>query len=298
MVEQTVIVTPVARIVAGDIHNAQECVTYLNGVKTPKVYGSGPKAGQPRDPEFQFKLAVPKTPGKGWKQEDWGAQILARGQADMPNNHTSPRFSWKIEDGDSIEMDRGGKKRYCDHEGYAGCWIIRSESMFAPKLWNSAGTRELEDRSQVKIGHYVRAILNVKGNKSTQSPGVFMKATDLAYVAAGPEIRYEGGTDAATVAGAFGGAPVALPPGAIAVAAAQAGNPFATPVAPVVVPPPAAPVAPVVVPPPVPSFLTPAPAAPVLRPTERVPAGVTLNKFIEQGWTEEMLISQGYAIRS
>jgi hypothetical protein len=63
-------------------------------------------------------------------------------------------FSWKFHDGDF----------YPESEGFAGCWIYRFNSVYAPKIKNWNGTLDIVDQSQAKIGDHAIVIFTVKHN--------------------------------------------------------------------------------------------------------------------------------------
>jgi hypothetical protein len=97
-------------------------------VKTP-----GATFGQPRSDYF-FALAIPKTPGKMWWDEEWGAKIRAAGMQAYPQHHLSPKFAWKIEDGDSTVPNQRGRVN-ARTEGFAGNWVLKFSGGTAPRLF-------------------------------------------------------------------------------------------------------------------------------------------------------------------
>lgn len=300
------ILTPVGRLVMGDLYKAQ--TTDADG--KPRVVKQGPNAGQP-NPQFFFALAIPKIPGHThWGQTEWGAIILATGRASFPAGQAEhASFAWKVVDGDSAIKNRNGAGIAPNtREGYPGHWVLSFASTYAPKIYNNDGTQQFVEPGRVKIGHYVQVAGSVAGNDSTQSPGVFLNHQAVAFQAFGPEIST--GIDAASVG--FGKA--ALPAGA---SAAPLGGfnpaPNATPTPglpaatlpstpslpqtaiqpnPAFLNPPAAAAIPAAAPAVLPAAV-PVPAASTKALTGKAP-GVTYEQFLAGGWTDEALIAQGY----
>lgn len=284
------ITSPVCRIVMGSLYDAQ--TTDAEG--KPLVVKSGPNAGQPRINYF-FAVAIPKGTETHWTQTPWGLQIWNVGNAAFPNAAQSPAFAWKIEDGDSQIPNRNGRKP-CDNEGWPGNWIVKFSGGFAPKIYRQEGSGYVQvlEKDFCKPGYYVEVAFSVDGNNSQQQPGVYLNHGMVCFRAYGPEIVF--GPDVASAG--FGAAP--LPPGASTVPlAGTAPLPSAAPVAPPVIAAPIAPPAVAVTP--RPEILTPpAPPAPPVAAPVRVPAmtaaanGVPYDQWIAQGWTDALLIGNGY----
>jgi len=268
--------TPPGRVVLGNLYKPNN--TDAEG--KPLVVKTGPNAGQPRV-QFFFAVAIPKNPGEThWSQTAWGKQIFAVGNQAFPNAAQSPAFAWKIEDGDSAIPNKKRRKP-CDTEGFPGHWIIKFSSSFAPKIYRVEGSGYVPETTPdyVKAGYYVEVNFTVDGNGSQQQPGVYINPNIVLFRAYGPEIVF--GPD--VTACGFGQAP--LPPGASAVPLASTDNGFSAPTPPV---PTMAPVIPnvafagIVAPPPAP-----------VRQLTALARGATYEQLIANGWTDELLISQG-----
>lgn len=217
------ILFPPGRIVQGDLYEPN--TKDMKG--NPLTTKSGQNAGQSRV-EYFFKLAIPKTQALWWN-ESWGAQILAIANAAWPQGQTaSPKFAWKIEDGDSAEpnFDRGSRKN-CETEGFAGCWVIKFSSGFATKVFDEQGT-PLVQPGLVKRGYWVEVMGTVNSNEDPNKSGIFINHNMVAYRAPGKEIV--SGPDPRAVG--FGRA--ALPAGVTAAPVGSAAFPgsSATPPAP------------------------------------------------------------------
>jgi hypothetical protein len=245
---------------------------------------------------ISFGYAIPKTPGRDWRQEPWGAQIAATAAADWPNGESNhPSFSFKVKDGDSAVSGRPNTKAPKDHEGWPGCWILFFRSGFEAAIVNANGSENfaLRAQKQIKKGDYLQVFGSCKGsNNRPQNAGCYLNHDVVAFAGKGQEIVSANRPDPTKLG--FGGT---LPAGATApqAAAATASAPAGT----------AAP-APTAVQP-HPSFLTPgapaapvAPTAPVAPPVRQMTAkanGVTYEAFIAAGgWTDELLRAHGYMV--
>lgn len=283
--------TPVGRLVGGDLFKGS--TTDSKG--QPRVYKSGPNAGQPRT-EFWFSLALPKN------SPDVVAFIQARHVEartawpqffDPAGNCLRRDFASKIIDGDSTEYNQS-MKRWCDYPGYAGHWVLRFSGSYAPKVVSTGGKRYITDPEEVKPGYWIRVSGSSVSNNSQQTPGMHLNHSLVEFVAYGEVIEF--GADPTKV---FAQPVVALPPGASAIPLAPANAP--------VVAPPVAPVAPAiathypvpgVTPPAVPAlqgivpahdFLTP--SAPPVEPVYRHPSGATYtaSQLAAANWTPEQI---------
>lgn len=278
--------SPVGRIVMGNLYKGND--KDVDG--KPRVVKSGPNAGQPTI-QFFFALAIPKNPGEThWAQTAWGKQIFTVGNQAFPNAAQSPAFAWKIEDGDSAIPNKKGRKS-CDTEGFAGNWILKFSSGFAPKIYRVEGSGYVPETTPdyVKPGYFVEVNFTVDGNGSQQQPGVYVNPNIVMFRAYGPEII--SGPDVSACG--FGQSP--LPAGASTVPLASVDNGFSAP-APIPALPgvpvtPTIPVIPnvafagIVAPP-------PPPVAPV-RQLTALAQGATYEQLIANGWTDELLVSRG-----
>lgn len=282
------ILTPVARLVEGDAFTPNTTDAEGNPLKVK----SGPNAGQDRV-DYYMGVAVPKTDPAA---QELINKIYAAARAGFPNlfdtagNCIKPGFAFKIIDGDSqIPNSRG--TRPCDKEGFAGHWIFKFNSGFAPKVYTTGGASVIVNPEELKRGYYVRIYGSVVSNGSTQQPGVHLNLSMVERIAFGEVIS--SGPDGAAV---FGGAPAPtnLPAGATMTPPAPSATiaqPAAAPAP--SAPAPAAPVAPAPVAgvQPAPDFLNPPAAAPapVVEQFSYQNAVYTRDQLAGWGWTAEQI---------
>lgn len=320
----TNILTPVGRLVQGDCFTPQEKDNEGRPLRN--------QSGEPAKRWF-IGVAIPKTdPGVGqlWQTIVSEARAGFPAMFDASGNCTRRDFAFKMIDGDGV--DNQGKP-YGDREGFAGCWIFKFASGFAPKCFTAGGASAIVDPNSIKRGYYVRVAGSVSPNGSQTKPGVYLNLNMVELVAYGEEIV--SGPDAAAV---FGGAPVAqLPPGATTTppaptttiaqpgaAPAPAVAPAAMPAMPGGAPAPTAAPAPAASPAPAPAatpapapqpaataapapgavapapdFLNPPAAAPAPAPsgprmTEK--ATTTYEAYVASGWTDAQLVEHGLMV--
>ena len=276
MESRSTILTPVARLVQGSL--------YTPSTKSKDGKPLVNKSGEPRV-EFYFAVAILKTGENHWRETEWGAKIWAVGQQDFPAGQAnSPTFAWKINDGDSTLVNRENR-RWCDYEGYPGCWVLNFKAGFAPVVCNENGTQIITEKDHVNLGDFVQVFGTVKGNSSTQQPGVYLNPSDVAFSRFGQRIFKR--PDPSKIG--FGNSPI--PEGASLTPPAAGFNPGATASAP--------PASASHVPPAHPAILTPPapvgapPAAPVRVMTSKA-AGIPYESFIKEKWTDASLIQEGY----
>ena len=187
----TQILTPVGRLVQG--HPMEEQTKDMDG--DPLV----DKHGKPRVQYF-LALAVEKTNPEFNK---FFTEVQKEAFAGFRNNEPSrPDFAWKVLDGDD--------PKHAGKAGFAGHFIIRLTSGFAPTCYTSGGASVITDEAHIKRGYYLRALVNINANGDSRKPGVYLNPVAVELVAFGEIIN--SGPDGAKV---FGGAPVAtLPAGA------------------------------------------------------------------------------------
>lgn len=266
--------SPVGRMVQGDIFKPRTTDQQGN----PLTIKSGPNAGQPRSDYF-VAVAVPKN------SPDWAAFkaiIDAEAKAAWPQGqYNSPKFSDKIIDGDGVD-DNG--KPNSEKAGFAGCWVVRFSSGFAPALWARSKVLpehmrspdpesfvQVTDPSVLKRGYFIRVAGNVAGNNNVQSPGLYLNYNMVELVGYGDEI-----VSGPTASQAFG-APAAAP-NAAPIPVASAPAPTASPSEP-----------------PAPEPYTEYAEVPAPGPVMTAKAGATpYEAFIAKGWTDEQLKAQGY----
>jgi hypothetical protein len=296
--------TPVGRIVQGDCYNVQ-----LNDQKgVPRVFKSGAKIGQPAPQQF-IVLAVPKLVN-GVENPDyqaWYSQVHAVASQAWPQffangQCTNPNFAWKVRDGDGVDTQG---QPLASKTGFAGHWIIsltRNVGEIGPiqtvQNVNGAYVNTTADKP-VRPGNWVRVAGSVRGNDSLQTPGLYMNVDMVEFVGCDPSGEITYGPDASK---AFG-TPAFVMPSHIST----------TPLTPVAAPLPVAPVthvavqlpvAPVAAPLPVAPVAAPLPVAPVAPPYAgfmpqakvMLPAAgsFTYEQYLATGWTDEMLITQGF----
>lgn len=201
------ILLPPGRIIQGDVYVGSDKDSKGND----RVVKTGPNAGQ-KVKQFFIATAIPKGGEQHWAYTDWGKQIWAIGAAGHPNFYQNRGFAWKIEDGDSAEVNKNGK-RMCDAEGAKGHWIVKCSTQIAPTVHqqSSPGVFErLDTPGLLKRGWWAQVSISVKPNTG-ETPGVYINHSMLLFFKTDAEIS--SGPDAAT---AFAGAVVATMPGVTA----------------------------------------------------------------------------------
>lgn len=314
------ILFPVGRFVQGDLYEPND--KDLEG--KPLTVKNGPNAGQARV-EYFIGVAIPKD-GRPWWETEWGKQIYQVGAQAFPTAAGLPTFSWKVMDGDdaTVRVDKLGKPLKANNTkpGWAGNWVLRFASGYAPKVLTADGSREIAEPGAVKCGYFVQVFGNVTGNGSNSNPGVRLNPNGVALAAYGEEIAQ--GRDMSQVGFGQG---TTLPPGASATPIGGMSTPPATPAMPGATPGtpampgavPSTPAMPGAATPPAhvppntsymagPSGATPgavpgAPAAPMAPPAPAAPParqmtakanGASYESFRANNWTDEQLIQHGY----
>jgi hypothetical protein len=311
--------TPVGRMVQGDPYIAQP---RKDATGKPKIYPVGHANAGQAETQFFAAVAVPKN------DPLWPAfreALMVEQRAAWPQFHdangncTNPTFADKITDGDGA--DSKGQS-YATREGWAGCWIVKCASQFAPTVFERGPAGWMQTApGKVKLGDYVMISGTCQSNQSAQSPGMYMNLNMVAMdregerIVMGPTAEQAFGTGAAGAAAAPP-APTPTPPPPPAPAApaapAAAHDPLAAAVADgwikhptspgyhykgqdvltdadLAARYPAAPAAPS--PPPAPSYpITEKAAGPVMLPAAK---GTTYEAFIAKGWTDAQLIANG-----
>jgi len=200
--------TPVGRLVSGH-PMVSHPVTDDNN--QPKMQHDGVT------PQIQYYVgfAIPKGNEQHWNQTEWGAKIWNEALAAWPNGeYQQPTFSWKITDGDSMIPNKKMKKP-CDREGYPGHWVLHISNGFPIKCYHRGNydpTAQIQRKEEIKTGDYVRLVITVASNKSTQTAGMYVNPGLFELYQAGVEIVSESSIDAASTLGATAGQ---LPPGAM-----------------------------------------------------------------------------------
>jgi hypothetical protein len=301
--------TPVGRLVQGDPMEAQT----KNMAGQPLVT----KSGQPTQRFFC---------GVAFRKDDpnfaaFYAKIADVARASFPHlfnaqgQCTHPRFSFKVMDGDGVD-DNG--KRNAEKPGFAGCYVVKFQSSFAPRCFYAGKYQpheQIQDPRAIQRGYYVRISGTIEGNDDANKPGVYVNLGMVELVGGTPADIIASGPDASAV---FGGAAPQLPAGVAPIAMgapALPGMPVAAAAAPGVpaLPLPGAPVAglPSTLPPSAaPAFAGPAmtsPSSPALpvAPNPGILAGpqmtakagqFTYAQFIASGWNDARLREEGYML--
>lgn len=120
----------------------------------------------------------------------------------------NPNFSFKITDGDGY--DKKGVHN-ATKEGFAGCWVLRFSTQFLPKRFYQGRYQpqdQITEPGVIKRGDHVRVIFTSEANKSTESPGIFVRpsSVELCHVGNAIVSANVSGPDAAA---GFGAGPAA-----------------------------------------------------------------------------------------
>lgn len=295
--------SPVGRIVGGDVWEPQ--------TKDLEGRPLTDRQGQPRENYF-IALAIAKD------NPEWPAfrdllHNVAKGS--FPNLFNEqgqplrPDFAFKYKDGDSTVPNQRNV-RPCDREGYPGHWIVSFNNGYAPEVFDTVvqgqPVSKIIEPSRVRRGYYVRVAGNAKGNDNLSKPGIYVNFTLVEFVGFGQVI--ETGANASEV---FGQKAAYVPPGMSTTPVAGTakldpnsadGIPFGEPINRPAAMPPAQNFASKPIqgatgfsngpmPPQVPS--APVPSGPKMTPKAN---GVPYESFIQQGWTDDQMRSEGYLI--
>ena len=200
---KTDFLTPAGRLVQGDPFEAQT----KNMQGQPLMTLSG-------QPTQRYFIAV------AYRKDDpnFGAFYaklveVARGSFphlfDAAGNCSHPRFSWKLMDGDGVD-DNG--KPNASKEGFAGHWVVKFSSSFAPRCFHAGHYQpheQIQDKNAIQRGHFVRVAGTIEGNDNAQKPGLYVNLSMVELAGVGPVIS--SGPDASAV---FGASAPQLPAGA------------------------------------------------------------------------------------
>ncbi len=304
--------TPVGRLVQGDPFEAQT----KNMQGQPLMTMSG-QATQ------RYFIAV------AFRKDDPGFAALyqklvetAKGSFptlfDAAGNCVNPRFSWKLMDGDGVD-DNGKSNK--NKEGFAGHYVLKFSSSFAPKCFHAGHYQpheQIQDPKAIPRGYFVRVAGSIEGNNNPQKPGLYVNLGMVELAGVGPLIT--SGPDASSV---FGGNAPALPVGAQPLPMHAVSVPVVAPSLPIPNAPQVAvnPALPTSIPVmPNPAFLMPSPAMPAALPTSiPMPAalptsmpmppqtmpvapahqmtaaadGFTREQYLAQGWADNALRAAG-----
>lgn len=220
-------VTGLGRIVQGDL----ETLDNKDMAGNVKIVKSGANAGKAAAPENFFAVAFPKmvpnpaAPAQLIPNPDWArvkAYLNKVGKAGWPTfwpagavECVNPNFSFKVTDGDGY--DKKGVHN-ATKEGFASCWVLRFSTQFLPKRFYQGRYQpqdQITEPGAIKRGDHVRVIFTSEANKSTESPGIFVRPSSVELCHVGDAIvsANVSGPDAAA---GFGAAPAAayVPAGA------------------------------------------------------------------------------------
>lgn len=213
-------VTGLGRIVQGDL----ETLDNTDMAGNVKIVKSGPNMGKPAQPENFFAVAFPKmvpnpqAGGQLMPNPDWArvkTYLNRVGKTGWPTfwpngavECVNPNFSFKVTDGDGY--DKKGVHN-ATKEGFAGCWVLRFSTQFLPKRFYQGRYQpqdQITEPGAIKRGDHVRVIFTSEANKSTESPGIFVRpsSVELCHVGNAIVSANVSGPDAAA---GFAGGPAA-----------------------------------------------------------------------------------------
>lgn len=224
----TPFLTPVMRMVQGNPFEKQT----KDQLGNPLTIKTGPQAGQPTQRYFlagAIRKDDPAWPAF-WRLLQGAAMA---GFPSLFNPQTgeclSRDFSFKVADGDSTMISKPGETPNAQKPGFAGHWIVKFSSSFAPKVFYAghyAPHEEITDPKVLQRGYYVRVSGSTQANGNPQKPGIYVNLNMVEFAGVGDVIAT--GPDANA---AFGGTAAQLPQGAQPLPM-HAGNPqpgFAAP---------------------------------------------------------------------
>lgn len=274
--------TPVGRLVQGSLY----------------VPADKDAVGKPFDDgrvQYWCHVAIPKQGEAHWNQTEWGAYLWNFVQTDFGNSKIPPNFAWKVSDGDDATPDEKGR-RVCDRAGYAGCWIIKPKNGFAAHLHDCTkpGKPIMADGDEILPGDWVQVRLEMMVNKGT-NPSVYLNHSKVGFIKHGERIHTYSVEDVNAVG--FMDAPPSTPMAAMGTTPAPTTQPAAAAA------PPAMPVTPhtgILMPTaPGQQAAPPPPAAPPAAPVKVMTAlanGTPYESFIQNRWTDQMLLDHGYMV--
>lgn len=212
MAQKAEFLSPVGRMVQGDAFEPQTKDQQGNQL----LVKTGPNKGQPTQ-RFFIAVAFRKDDpafGAFYQQLASVARSAWPQWFDAAGNCTHPRFSMKVMDGDGVD-DNGRPNR--DKPGFAGHWIVKFGSSFAPKCFYAgryAPHEQIQDKKAIPRGYYVRVAGTLESNNNDQKPGIYVNLGMIELVGGEPSMIIQSGPDASAV---FGGSAPQLPAGVPAV---------------------------------------------------------------------------------
>lgn len=261
---------PTGRLVWGDPFTAQKVMDDKTNPPTPKRDAAGNEI-------YEFAIGV------AYAKNDplWPAfrkQLKDADRIAWPQYHGADgevlagvKFADKITDGDGLNLK--GQKRAVEGNGYAGHWVVKYATRFAPSVhfWDGRQWVQMADKNQLKTGDYVQINGSSSTNNSQQSPGMHRNFNMVALYAQGEAIIKGPDANQTFTAPAPGTAPPT--PNMVAAPPPQAGP----------VTPPAAPPAPAPIPPAAVHVATP-----IMLPAAN---GASYEQMRAAGWTDDQLVA-------
>lgn len=262
MSDDSIILSPVGRIVQGDLWEPQQEGYDRQPPKT--------KSGKPKI-TYYVGLAIShnnaELPGFIQRIKQDAAAVC------LPGRTQREPFAWKYFNGD--------EEKWKDHIGFPGHTIFRLTNGFPPKVYitENGKVSQIAEPERVKRGYFIKAAISIASNGETHNAGIFLNLEGAQFIAYGEPIIKGAILDADKT---FGGASnSSLPPGA-SLTPVDSSTPVdmgsqqsAAPSPP---------------PPPANDFVE---GPPRLTPKAN---GHTYEEFIGNGWTKETLIQHGYMI--
>lgn len=196
-----------------------------------KAFAKKDRAGQPKlnqaglpQMETFVAVAIPKNGTTDFKQTEFGQALYAAAVAAWPKGeHGSPSFAWKVVDGDSAVPDKKGTPPNI-RPGYAGHWVVNAATQIGINCYHVGKYKpheQIQQEGEIKTGDYCALAISFAGNKSTESPGMYVNPVHFALTRQGEAIISEGSGPAAEdvfagLGGAAAPAPVPQPQAAAA----------------------------------------------------------------------------------
>ena len=300
--------TPAGRIVQGNPYDLS--TTDMEG--NLRVVKSGPKAGQPSPQQF-IAVAFPKLINGQPNQEFAAWYKLVEDAARQswpglfPNGGpcVSPTFSMKVKDGDGFAKNGNPLS---DRPGFGGHWIVsftRNVAEVGPcrtAVYANGAFVDTTADKPIKCGHWVRVSGSTRSNDSVAQPGMYMNLDLVEFIGFDPAGEISQGADPSKAFGdrnfalpaGISTTPVAGAPAAPLGAALGAALPSMPGTAAPIAAAPSATTSPSSAP-----AAAPAPYGGYMPPTGPVrtmtaAAGAfTYEQYVQQGWTDDALVSGG-----
>jgi len=197
----------------------------------PRTFKSGANIGKP-NPQYYVGFAIAKNDpafAQVWAAMNEVARAAFPHLFGADGNCVLPTFAWKMVDGDGY--DTTGKPN-SSKEGFAGHFVLRLTSGFAPKVFLKGRydpSQQVMDARELPTGYYIRALIDVTSNDDATKPGIYLNLKLVEVDKPGPVITSGPSASDAFAAtaspGAYAGAPVSglpmTPPNGLPLAPAQ-----------------------------------------------------------------------------